>query len=305
MPAVCISRNVPIMNPQTVASYVLEDSRTYEFSRYSTLHDDSPVLVPRENQSLSRRSAVSARGRGQRRSTSHLRRQSSQKIATDADNSQKVPPGGIQLYDRPVNVSEWIDLGTAASLLESKDSYILSRVQSVAFPREQSKRQKSLKLLLQPFLEQFNLFNRDQHNKQQTATEKKKKPSLRGLIPRSLSLKKWSNRRQKPEEVAVVSSNRLPLAVERAVYQMSHAKLANPQRPLYHQVLISNFMFWYLSIVQADQDAIISPQTKRLREPYSSSEISVKWSQNSSSMVAHCSTQSRDDHCIIPNGDNA
>ena len=37
---------------------------------------------------------------------------------------------------------------------------------------------------------------------------------------------------------------RLPIHVERAVYRLSHIKLANPRRPLYEQVLISNLMFW-------------------------------------------------------------
>jgi len=32
---------------------------------------------------------------------------------------------------------------------------------------------------------------------------------------------------------------RLPIHVERAVYRLSHIKLANPRRPLYEQVLIS------------------------------------------------------------------
>lgn len=35
---------------------------------------------------------------------------------------------------------------------------------------------------------------------------------------------------------------RLPIHVERAVYRLSHIKLANPRRPLYEQVLISNLM---------------------------------------------------------------
>jgi len=42
---------------------------------------------------------------------------------------------------------------------------------------------------------------------------------------------------------------RYPLHVERAVYRLSHIKLANPRRPLYEQVLISNLMFWYLGVI--------------------------------------------------------
>ncbi|KAG2218864.1 hypothetical protein INT45_011288, partial [Circinella minor] len=46
-----------------------------------------------------------------------------------------------------------------------------------------------------------------------------------------------------------IHSYRLPIHVERAVYRLSHMKLANPRRPLHQQVVISNFMFWYLSII--------------------------------------------------------
>lgn len=48
-----------------------------------------------------------------------------------------------------------------------------------------------------------------------------------------------------------INQNRLPIHLERAIYRLSHMKLANPRRPLQEQVLISNFMFWYLSIVNA------------------------------------------------------
>ncbi|GAA5844219.1 hypothetical protein JCM3766R1_000973 [Sporobolomyces carnicolor] len=46
---------------------------------------------------------------------------------------------------------------------------------------------------------------------------------------------------------------RLPIHVERAIYRLSHIKLANPRRPLYEQVLISNLMFWYLGLIQKPQ----------------------------------------------------
>ncbi|CAO0794138.1 unnamed protein product [Mucor circinelloides] len=55
-----------------------------------------------------------------------------------------------------------------------------------------------------------------------------------------------------PSERTFFNSNRLPLHVERAIYRLSHMKLADPRRPLHQQVLISNLMFWYLSIQQND-----------------------------------------------------
>ncbi|KAF9350376.1 40S ribosomal protein S4, X isoform, partial [Mortierella sp. AD094] len=47
--------------------------------------------------------------------------------------------------------------------------------------------------------------------------------------------------------------NRLPIHIERAIYRLSHVKLANPRRPLQEQVLISNMMFWYLGVIQQQQ----------------------------------------------------
>ncbi|KAF9353987.1 40S ribosomal protein S4 [Mortierella sp. NVP85] len=47
--------------------------------------------------------------------------------------------------------------------------------------------------------------------------------------------------------------NRFPIHVERAIYRLSHVKLANPRRPLQEQVLISNMMFWYLGVIQQQQ----------------------------------------------------
>lgn len=48
-----------------------------------------------------------------------------------------------------------------------------------------------------------------------------------------------------------LASDRLPIHVERALYRLSHYKLADPRRPLQHQVAISNLMFWYLSVINA------------------------------------------------------
>ncbi|KAF9196133.1 40S ribosomal protein S4, partial [Haplosporangium sp. Z 27] len=47
--------------------------------------------------------------------------------------------------------------------------------------------------------------------------------------------------------------SRMPIHIERAIYRMSHIKLADPRRPLHEQVQISNMMFWYLGVVQQQQ----------------------------------------------------
>ncbi|ORX48763.1 hypothetical protein DM01DRAFT_1112369 [Hesseltinella vesiculosa] len=55
------------------------------------------------------------------------------------------------------------------------------------------------------------------------------------------------------QQAMTLHSYRLPINVERAIYRLSHFKLADPRRPLRHQVVISNLMFWYLSIIHQQQ----------------------------------------------------
>lgn len=47
----------------------------------------------------------------------------------------------------------------------------------------------------------------------------------------------------------VMYYHRFPLHIERAIYRLSHLKLANPRRPLVQQVLLSNFMYAYLDLI--------------------------------------------------------
>ncbi|CCG81172.1 putative Telomere silencing protein Zds1 [Taphrina deformans PYCC 5710] len=46
--------------------------------------------------------------------------------------------------------------------------------------------------------------------------------------------------------------SRYPIQLERAIYRMAHLKLGNSRRPLFHQVLLSNFMYGYLALVGAN-----------------------------------------------------
>jgi hypothetical protein len=46
----------------------------------------------------------------------------------------------------------------------------------------------------------------------------------------------------------------MPINTERAIYRLSHVKLANPRRPLHEQVLISNMMFWYLGVIEQETE---------------------------------------------------
>ncbi|QLG73526.1 hypothetical protein HG535_0F00360 [Zygotorulaspora mrakii] len=59
----------------------------------------------------------------------------------------------------------------------------------------------------------------------------------------------------------IMFDHRLPVNVERAIYRLSHLKLSDPKRELRQQVILSNFMYAYLNLVnhtlymeQASQD---------------------------------------------------
>lgn len=60
---------------------------------------------------------------------------------------------------------------------------------------------------------------------------------------------------------------RYPIHIERAVYRLSHIKLANPRRPLYEQVLISNLMFWYLSVINRGNQQCGQQQGQQQQQP--------------------------------------
>ncbi|KAG5437202.1 hypothetical protein PCK2_001018 [Pneumocystis canis] len=57
---------------------------------------------------------------------------------------------------------------------------------------------------------------------------------------------------------------RFPIHIEYSIYHLAHIKLSNPHRPLYQQVLLTNFMYSYLSLINKDQ--IISKHQNELHE---------------------------------------
>ncbi|ORY90367.1 hypothetical protein BCR43DRAFT_499195 [Syncephalastrum racemosum] len=122
-----------------------------------------------------------------------------------------------------------------------------------------------------------------------TASKKKKKGGLASLM-RTFSLKSSKKDELSPAEPTChrleqpytmmprqyIHSYRLPIHVERAVYRLSHMKLANPRRPLHQQVVISNFMFWYLSIINPSATQQPSQPQPHNPSPHSSPSPSSK-----------------------------
>ncbi|KAI1321595.1 hypothetical protein EDD11_003075 [Mortierella claussenii] len=75
-----------------------------------------------------------------------------------------------------------------------------------------------------------------------------------------------------PQEEYLNDPSRMPIHIERAIYRLSHVKLADPRRPLHEQVLISNMMFWYLGVIQQQQ---LEQQQMELQQAQSVQETTL------------------------------
>ena len=75
-----------------------------------------------------------------------------------------------------------------------------------------------------------------------------------------------------PQPQGVNNYSRYPIHVERAIYRLSHIKLANPRRALYEQVLISNLMFWYLGVINKTQQPQSQQQQTQQQQGQTSTE---------------------------------
>ncbi|KAF8422619.1 hypothetical protein EV426DRAFT_159449 [Tirmania nivea] len=118
---------------------------------------------------------------------------------------------------------------------------------------------------------------KDKSNTQETASSKKEKES--GLFSSffggsrkksgSESHKAKSAQNASPEKPHVQQNfyyTRFPIHIERAIYRLSHLKLANPRRPLLQQVLLSNFMYSYLAKVQMHQPTLLQQQQQQQQQ---------------------------------------
>lgn len=90
---------------------------------------------------------------------------------------------------------------------------------------------------------------------------------------------------------------RMPINTERAIYRLSHVKLANPRRPLHEQVLISNMMFWYLGVIEQEtemqhqrQQQQAHPQAMPLPPNHNLSEL-LQQQQHQPSLSMHQAVQ--------------
>lgn len=98
------------------------------------------------------------------------------------------------------------------------------------------------------------------------------KPANQELLPK--------RHQESPATIDLIrSGQRLTPYLERIIYRMSHAKLTNSRRPLREQVVISNLMFWYLSLIstkyQQLQRIIQGPNHQQIKSPDTSNDTVI------------------------------
>ncbi|PHH65921.1 hypothetical protein CDD81_869 [Ophiocordyceps australis] len=172
--------------------------------------------------------------------------------------------------------------GKAAAEKAPHDNVRLDLIQT-SIERDNSKGRESL-VLDRDDVDHKLLEERKKESNRKSDSKKDKDSSLISSIfgvskkkDKDKSNKKSQHHLQVPEEMPYKPQRpdvdyewtRFPLLKERMIYRMAHLKLANPRRSLLSQVLLSNFMYSYLAIVQAmhpQMNVPTSPQQKRLEE---------------------------------------
>ncbi|KAJ1505065.1 hypothetical protein HMI56_001323 [Coelomomyces lativittatus] len=96
-----------------------------------------------------------------------------------------------------------------------------------------------------------------------------------------------STSKSKPIEPPLMLPTRYPLHLERALCRMSHQKLANPRRPLYHQVLISNLLVYWLALNPMALDPMVIPRKQKSKQKKKKSTLKKR----SSSLVPNHAKQ--------------
>ncbi|KAI8330704.1 hypothetical protein BC941DRAFT_456566 [Chlamydoabsidia padenii] len=223
--------------------------------------------APRGNRSLLRRSAFSARGRGRKLTTSTRRHGNTTSLdepttPTSHQQEDQASPETvntsepIRLYDRPVSMNEWVDLGSASlsgysggnsqqdilSRVHDAESHILSQLSDDTDTATTTNlttgiddlkpmtEDQPIETLPPPPLSDNNNNNSNYFNQDQQDH----------LIPSS-----------QPDQTT-------PLPTRKT--------MADPRRPLRHQVAISNLMFWYLSIIHHDSPTLLSTYAQQQQQ---------------------------------------
>lgn len=87
-----------------------------------------------------------------------------------------------------------------------------------------------------------------------------------------------------PQRPLPIVHRRYPIDTEYTIYRLSHVKLSNARRPLRQQVVISNMMFWYLSVTEKEQDNNFPDY----QEPQQEQDVYNEYQANQNQQEACC-----------------
>ncbi|RCH84850.1 hypothetical protein CU098_005616 [Rhizopus stolonifer] len=241
------------------------------FDRNSSPLDQSRALVPKGDRPLLRRGARTNFKRNS--SVTPVNQQRPPLVKRKSESDYHVTEGGITLSDNlvieePVQQVRDLSIATREPIPEEEDTspptpFVITRSVSTSTPHRKSawswafwSDEKSKKNKVDPVTT---------HEQEDTKIPAEPSTTNRRFTLSSLFSRKpkhnytpnidqaTANLAQKDDkqdlQLNPMYMTRLPLHVERAIYKLSHIKLANPRRPLHEQVLISNQMFWYLSVI--------------------------------------------------------
>ncbi|CUS09036.1 unnamed protein product [Tuber aestivum] len=135
-----------------------------------------------------------------------------------------------------------IDLGNTGKVITSDTNGAKTDEKEARKSRSEDKKEKE---------GLFSFFGGSRKKSGSDGAQKAKGSSSRGVSP--------DPAQHQPQQTYYYT--RFPIHIERAIYRLSHLKLANPRRPLQQQVLLSNFMYSYLAKVQQTQPHLVQQAT--------------------------------------------
>lgn len=137
-----------------------------------------------------------------------------------------------------------IDLGNTGKVITADPVGVKTEEKNERKPRVEEKKEKESGGLLSFFGSSRKKSGGDSSHKQKGSSSRNPSPDPS---------------REQPHQNFYYT--RFPIHIERAIYRLSHLKLANPRRPLHQQVLLSNFMYSYLAKVQQTQPHLVQQAT--------------------------------------------
>ena len=227
----------------------------------NTTRTDSLSVIPtlpEDKKPEGKRSKEKKDAEGSRKSSWHWllgseEKEKDKKKDKDGDSKKlksKQTPSTEKAHDRHENARLDVLQASIDGGQRGRESLVLDRAESKL---EEERRKESAKKLSGEVKKDSGLLSSLFGGKKKSSGDGHKKHSSRNLSPGLPA------RELRPD--VDYHWTRFSILEERAIYRMAHIKLANPRRPLYSQVLLSNFMYSYLAKVQQMHPQMMLPSS--------------------------------------------